>query len=155
MQSCPQEENGLGREDRPRPARPRQPGGTTAWLPPPFTAGVWEDPEGVLTQYGAVCIERPPAPSAGGAVAMGAAIAPGGAVKQGLGSLQEALERPDNVLSRCRQHIHVVRDVARTNISSTLVRGELRAGRSVRYLVPDGVERYLERHPDVYAGCGR
>jgi nicotinate-nucleotide adenylyltransferase len=38
-------------------------------------------------------------------------------------------------------------------VSSSLVRRRVRAGQPIRYLVPDGVARYIERH-SLYAGVG-
>jgi len=41
------------------------------------------------------------------------------------------------------------------DVSSSLVRARVRAGRSVRYLVPDAVARYLERHRLYGSRAGR
>lgn len=40
------------------------------------------------------------------------------------------------------------------DISSSLIRGRIRRGRSVRYLVPDAVARYITRHR-LYQGASR
>lgn len=42
-------------------------------------------------------------------------------------------------------------DMPRIQVSSTLVRRRVREGRPIRYLVPDGVWRYIEEHR-LYAG---
>ena len=36
-------------------------------------------------------------------------------------------------------------DMPRIDVSSTLIRSRIAAGRPVRYLVPDGVAAYIER----------
>lgn len=43
---------------------------------------------------------------------------------------------------------------AEIGVSSSLVRERVRAGRSIRYLVPDAVARYIARHR-LYRGSGR
>ncbi|KAJ4933936.1 hypothetical protein JOQ06_006744 [Pogonophryne albipinna] len=45
-----------------------------------------------------------------------------------------------------RQNIHVVREWVTNEISATQVRRSLRRGRSVRYLLPDGVVHYIQEH---------
>lgn len=42
-------------------------------------------------------------------------------------------------------------DMPRIAISSTMLRGRVRAGQSIRYYVPDAVAAYIERH-HLYAG---
>ncbi len=46
----------------------------------------------------------------------------------------------------CRDHIFMVKDDVLDSTSSTLVRRELAAGRSVRYLLPDSVIAYIQQH---------
>lgn len=52
---------------------------------------------------------------------------------------------------RYRHCIVVVEDRVPNSLSSTRVRSEVAHGRSVKYLVPDGVADYLACHPELYA----
>jgi nicotinate-nucleotide adenylyltransferase len=45
-------------------------------------------------------------------------------------------------------------EMPRIGISSTMVRRRVRAGQPIRYLVPDGVAEYIERH-GLYRALGR
>ncbi|XP_037336103.2 nicotinamide/nicotinic acid mononucleotide adenylyltransferase 1 isoform X1 [Pungitius pungitius] len=54
-----------------------------------------------------------------------------------------------DTLWKYRKNIHVVREWVSNNISATHVRQSLRRGRSVRYLLPDAVVRYI-REQELY-----
>lgn len=51
-----------------------------------------------------------------------------------------------DLLWKHRKNIQVVREWVTNEISATHVRRALRRGRSVRYLLPDGVVRYIKQH---------
>uniref|UniRef100_A0A1A7WF92 Nicotinamide-nucleotide adenylyltransferase n=1 Tax=Iconisemion striatum TaxID=60296 RepID=A0A1A7WF92_9TELE len=54
-----------------------------------------------------------------------------------------------DVLWKHRKNIHIVHEWVTNEISATHVRRELRRRRSVRYLLPDGIISYIQRH-DLY-----
>lgn len=51
-----------------------------------------------------------------------------------------------DMLWKLRKNIHVVHEWVTNEISATHVRRSLRRGRSVRYLLPDSVVRYIQEH---------
>lgn len=58
--------------------------------------------------------------------------------------LEALLNQRDSILNQYKDRIIMVRDPFVNNISSTLVRQCLKEGRSVRYVVPDGVISYIQ-----------
>ncbi|XP_037132535.1 nicotinamide/nicotinic acid mononucleotide adenylyltransferase 3 [Syngnathus acus] len=85
--------------------------------------GLWRDDhmEEVVGRFGLVCISR--------------------------GGLQcEQTVHELDPLWRHRQNIFQVKDWVRNEVSATEVRRSLRRGLSVKYLVPDSVIEYIERH---------
>lgn len=51
-----------------------------------------------------------------------------------------------DMLWEYRKNIHLVHEWVTNDISATHVRRALRRGRTVRYLLPDGVIRYIQEH---------
>jgi nicotinate-nucleotide adenylyltransferase len=67
----------------------------------------------------------------------------GAAARDGVGR-EQVIERLDRDLPGAADRISFF-DMPRIDVSSTLVRRHVAAGRPVRYLVPDGVAAYIER----------
>jgi len=59
--------------------------------------------------------------------------------------LEEIIEKSP-LLRLYKDNIHIVKDDIQNNISSTIIREKLSLGFSVRYLLPDAVVDYIERH---------
>lgn len=84
--------------------------------------GVWVDPDVVLKEHGVVCIARD-------------------------GTEVEALlTTPGTILHDYRDNIIVVREPIPNAVSSTRIRRELEAGRTVKYLLPYLVLDYIHKH---------
>ncbi len=83
--------------------------------------GVWRDPEALLQRYGVVALAR-----------------------EGT-NIEQLLSQSGGLLARHRDCIHVVVDPVPSTLSSSKVRQQLKAGRSVRYLLPDIVLEYIQR----------
>lgn len=86
------------------------------------TPGVWKDPDKILTHHGIIVVTR-----------------------EGT-QVQQLFDQPGSLLQQHRGCVHVVQEPVQNGISSTVVRQELQAGRSVKYLVPDGVLAYMKQH---------
>ena len=56
------------------------------------------------------------------------------------------LGQPGTLLHQYRENVVFVQDPVPNEVSSSAVRRELEAGRSVKYLVPPGVEEYIRKH---------
>lgn len=84
--------------------------------------GVWVEPDTILREHGVVCVARDGT------------------------DIGQLFADPGSVLSRHRHHIIIVHDHVGNRLSSSKVRSELAAGRSVRYLVPHGVLDYIQQH---------
>lgn len=85
--------------------------------------GLWLDDhvEDLVGRFGLVCVSR--------------------------GSLQpERAVHESDVLYRHRQNIFLVREWVRNETSATEVRRALRRGQSVKYLIPDCVIDYIQKH---------
>ncbi|XP_047233540.1 retinoid-binding protein 7a isoform X1 [Girardinichthys multiradiatus] len=80
-----------------------------------------EDIDEIVGRYGVVCITR------------------------GGGDPQKFINQSDD-LWKYRKNIHIVHEWVSNDISATHVRRALRRGRSVRYLLPDNVIRYIQEH---------
>jgi nicotinamide mononucleotide adenylyltransferase len=93
--------------------------------------GIWKPDllEELLRDHGVVCISRN-----------------GGGIKA-----SAAIELPNSLLHKYRDNIIIIQDPISNDVSSTAVRHEVGQGRSIRYLVPPGVERYISDHK-LYLG---
>lgn len=85
--------------------------------------GLWksEDIKEIVASYGMVCITR-------------------------LGNSAQKFVYESDVLWRHKENIHLVEEWITNDISATKIRRALRRGQSVRYLVPDVVRAYIEKH---------
>lgn len=79
----------------------------------------WKDPELLLANYHFVAVTRP-----------GWDLAP-------------VLGQMENFYGKYREHVHIV-TIPGVAISATEIRCRIQAGRSIRYLVPGGVARFIE-----------
>lgn len=84
-----------------------------------------EDITRIVADFGVVCITR--------------------TGSDGLRAIYES-----DVLWEHRSNIHLVNEWVANDISSTKIRRALRRGQSIRYLVPDLVREYIEKH-DLYS----
>lgn len=64
------------------------------------------------------------------------------------------VEQPGTLLHAYKENVVIVQDPVPNEVSSSAVRKELEEGRSIKYLVPTGVEDYIRHHPSLY-GRGR
>lgn len=80
-----------------------------------------EDIARILADYGLVCVTR-------------------------AGSDAQKFIYESDVLWRHRHDIHLVNEWVTNDISSTKIRRALRRGQSIRYLVPDPVQEYIQEH---------
>ncbi|KAJ6656879.1 hypothetical protein lerEdw1_003210 [Lerista edwardsae] len=85
--------------------------------------GLWkpEDIKEIVANHGMVCITR-------------------------LGNSAQKFIYESDVLWRHKENIHLVEEWITNDISATKIRRALRRGQSVRYLVPDVVRAYIEKH---------
>lgn len=88
------------------------------------TPGVWsdEDIDIILGKFGIVCLQRPDQTN-----------------------LEKILEETD-LFRRYRHNIHIVPQPLHNNISSTAVRAMVQANNSIKYIVPDAVEKYIKEN---------
>ncbi|KAF0880692.1 NMNA1 adenylyltransferase, partial [Crocuta crocuta] len=84
-----------------------------------------EDITRIVEDYGLVCITR-------------------------AGNDAEKFIYESDTLWKHRNNIHLVNEWITNDISSTKIRRALRRGQSIRYLVPDLVREYIEKH-DLYS----
>jgi nicotinic acid mononucleotide adenylyltransferase len=56
-----------------------------------------------------------------------------------------------HLLCRHKHNIAIIPEPVPNSLSSTVIRKQAAQGRTIRYLVPDGVVEYLATHPEVYA----
>lgn len=85
--------------------------------------GLWkpEDIKEIVANHGMVCITR-------------------------AGSSAQTFIYESDLLWKYRENITIVEEWITNDISATKIRRALRRGQSVRYLVPDDVQAYIEKH---------
>lgn len=66
-------------------------------------------------------------------------------IERGSNSFKSLFDQVE-VLSRNRNNIHFVHQTVKNDVSSTAVRSLLHSGLSVRYLIPDKVLEYIQKH---------
>ena len=59
--------------------------------------------------------------------------------------MEEIIES-NALLRKHRQAFIKAKDTIKSNLSSTFVREKIKNGKSIRYLTPDGVIRYIEKY---------
>ena len=97
--------------------------GSDNWL----LFGRWRDPEVILSQFGLIIYPRPDMP-----------------IPDGFRPLEEM--PPD-----WEERVEMLHDIPMALISSTYIRESAARGESIRFLVPETVERYISEHR-LYSG---
>ncbi|GCB75024.1 hypothetical protein scyTo_0020868, partial [Scyliorhinus torazame] len=86
-----------------------------------------EDIEEIVGRFGVVCISR-------------------------LGSSVEKCIYESDIIWKFRTNVHLVTEWITNDISATKVRRALRRGQSVKYVIPDSVTEYIQKH-SLYDPC--